>query len=690
MLRASAWARVPLGSVAVVALLGAVHCGSGEDADGARSRGANDSADAGEAAPGLLPFEPVPAESYVAKVKNLLTGLPPTDAELAAVQADPSALSGLVDGWLTRPEADVKLVQFFSNAFQQTAMTAADFTDQIGAMTAVPPALLPNLRESFGRTALEIAKNGAPFNETVTTHSFMMTTALLSFYAFLDVRLRNDNQDDHDKLSPPRTADFVWTAVDDSKEHIELADSLNPSSPKYLRFSVGPSSVLGPVGSQCVPRTFHSAMYSNASVHLFLLEFGTLGKAPVMPAGCPNAYGIDNLKPLLSESDFNDWRMVTITRGTPAAPAPLNQFFDLLKLRKTTSITLDIARVGFFTTPSFFANWQTNVNNQARVTTNQTLITALGQSFSPEDFSVPLSESGLDGEHADPSTACYGCHKNLDPMRQFFRRNFSLTYHEQLDPKETSNVAAFSFGGVSVGGGDNSADAFARILATHPAFPAAWAQKLCLWADSARCSPDDPEFLRVVDAFVASNLDFRKLLKELMASPLVTAAARTKTFLDREPLVSISRYNHFCTALGLRLGLDACHLTGSRLEKEATLLSSNVPADGYSRGSQWPSLVSAPGLFHRSTVENLCLAVATEVIDGEHGKYKSAAKDAAIDDLVSNVMGLVSSDSRAADVKQVLRDHYDAAVAGGAKETEALSSTFVLACTSPLVTGIGL
>lgn len=673
------WVTPVLGVVVVGALLGA--CGGGGNADSLTDQtpGADDGGVTGEAGPGVLPFEAVPAESYVAKVKNLLTGLPPTDDELAAVQKDPNALGGLVDQWLDRPEADTKMIQFFANAFQQTAMTGDDFTDQIGDMTAVPDALLPNLRESFARTALAMMKSKTPFNQTVTTHQFMMTTALLSFYAFLDVRLRDDNENDKDKLSPPRTADFVWTAVDDSKQHIDLADSLNPSSPNYLTFSVGPSSVLGPVGSQCVPRTFRSALYSNASVHLFLLEFGTLGTAPITAAGCPNSYGIDNLTPMLSASDFTDWRMVTINRGAPANPAPLKQFFDLINLRKMNSITLDIPRTGFFTTPSFFANWQTNINNQARVTTNQTLITALGQSFVPDQVPIPVTESGLDGQHADPTTTCYGCHKSLDPMREFFRRNYSLTYHEQLDPKETADIAAFAFAGVNVGGGDNSADSFATILATHPSFPAAWVQKLCVWADSAACSFDDPEFLRIVDDFTKSNLDFRAMVKELMISPLVTAAARTKTFNDRDPLVSISRYNHFCTALDVRLGVDACNL-----DKPGTLLSSNLPADSYARGSAIPNLVSAPGLFHRSTIENLCLDVAPQVI----AKYKG--QDDAVADFVSNLMGLAATDDRRTDITQVLNDHYTAAIAAGGKPADALASTFVLACTSPLVTGIGL
>ena len=37
--------------------------------------------------PGAIPFEPVAARIYVAKVKNLMLGLPPTEEEIAAVEA---------------------------------------------------------------------------------------------------------------------------------------------------------------------------------------------------------------------------------------------------------------------------------------------------------------------------------------------------------------------------------------------------------------------------------------------------------------------------------------------------------------------------------------------------------------------------------------------------------------------------
>src|SRR5688572_5511169 len=56
-----------------------------------------------------IPFDPVPARVYVAKVKNLMLGLPATEEEIAAVIKDPAALRGMVDAWFVRPEAQAKL-----------------------------------------------------------------------------------------------------------------------------------------------------------------------------------------------------------------------------------------------------------------------------------------------------------------------------------------------------------------------------------------------------------------------------------------------------------------------------------------------------------------------------------------------------------------------------------------------------
>ena len=61
--------------------------------------------------------ETVPPAVYVAKVKNVLAGLAPTDDELRAVAADPAALGTLVDGWMKLPQYEEKMMRFFELAY---------------------------------------------------------------------------------------------------------------------------------------------------------------------------------------------------------------------------------------------------------------------------------------------------------------------------------------------------------------------------------------------------------------------------------------------------------------------------------------------------------------------------------------------------------------------------------------------
>src|SRR5947199_9166700 len=65
-------------------------------------------------------IDPVTVSASLTKVKGLLTGYPPTDAEIQAVTRDPKALKGLVQQWIGTPEHTAKMLGFFSNAFQQS------------------------------------------------------------------------------------------------------------------------------------------------------------------------------------------------------------------------------------------------------------------------------------------------------------------------------------------------------------------------------------------------------------------------------------------------------------------------------------------------------------------------------------------------------------------------------------------
>ena len=93
------WAATALGSGAIaLACTGSLDVKTKADSSpsAAGSTGAAGASSTGGTTPGeeipQIPFEPVSARIYVAKVKNLLLGLPATEEEIAAVTADPAAL----------------------------------------------------------------------------------------------------------------------------------------------------------------------------------------------------------------------------------------------------------------------------------------------------------------------------------------------------------------------------------------------------------------------------------------------------------------------------------------------------------------------------------------------------------------------------------------------------------------------
>ena len=146
----------------------------------------------------------------VRKVKNLLTGLAPTDAEVDGRDhgrrgRPADADQRLDDRRQTRPIFQAKMIGFFRNFFQQTGFPPTDdFKMQLlmnGGFDFGPlgtgavgddasPRLVQNLQDSFALTAWQLVADGRPFTEVLTTQRFMMTTALKSLY--LQIEMPND------------------------------------------------------------------------------------------------------------------------------------------------------------------------------------------------------------------------------------------------------------------------------------------------------------------------------------------------------------------------------------------------------------------------------------------------------------------------------------------------------------------
>ncbi len=188
---------------------------------------------------------------------------------------------------------------------------------------------------------------------------------------------------------------------------------------------------------------------------------------------------------------------------------------------------LNIPRVGFFSTPAFFANWQTNTSNTMRVTMNQTLIVALGSMVDGTDTTTPPGTPGLDTAHAAARPACYSCHQILDPSRSILAATYSWNYHAADRPDVDVAAGLFAFRGV-IAPVTSVAD-FGNTLATHPFFAPRLGAEALLLRQLVGLRRDRPGLQQIVSDFTSSNYSWNALVKELLSSPIVTNAAETAT-----------------------------------------------------------------------------------------------------------------------------------------------------------------
>src|SRR5450432_2387201 len=699
--------------------------GSGGLGNGSGGSGSTPLDDGGIPSAPVIPFDPLTVPASVTKVKDLLTGLAPTQAEIDAVAKDPKALGGLVDTWMMLPAYQEKMEVFFADAFQQSQASQTSFKTVIDDGTFTPnDGLLLNFRQSFAKTMTELVKEGHPFNEAPTTTTYMMTTAMMTYYAYSDASMITDatatnGGDMHNRFYD---ADKNWTWQVTAKTNIPLADSGNPASPNYLKFySPELATLYGTydgqttdVAAYCagvdpVVMTGQSAFGLGSQLGAWLYSYlrgenwwfvdPPYGKA-AMSTWCQAAGGTTDSHdithtPALTDADYKDWRMVTINPASATAKETL--FFDIVGIRAASSLNLYEQRVGYFTTPSFFSQYPTNLSNQARATINQTMIIGLGQAFDGSDAITVKDAPGNAPEHASQAQ-CFQCHWSLDPMKRFFRSNFTLNYSTQMDATQTAIPGTFLFDD-AVDHGSTMYD-LGKQISIHKQFKIAWTQKLCAWANSGPCLATDPELIRIAGVFASSNYNWNTLVHELFTSPLVTYTAGTKTTQTNGAPVAIARRAQLCATLSNRLGLpDVCGLQTLQAGSCATdcpprgttvpSISTNLPSDGYSRGAVSALYVNNPDPFYRSSVEQICALIADQVVDTTSGTplFSSSDSTKAIADIAHNLMGLDSS--RDAQPISILTDHYNAVTAAGKTPTVALKSTFTLACISPWVVSVG-
>lgn len=675
---------------------------------------ANAGMDAGTGTtPPLVPFDPLPVVAQVTKVKNLLTGLTPTQAELDQVTQSASALPTLIDTWLKTPQYATKIALFFDDAFQQSQARPDDFRTVIDDGRFTPnEQLFLNMRQMFSRTVMELQKEGHPFTEAVTTRRYMMTTALMTYFAFADTSMTNDKAQSVNRFL---AADPNWSwSVTAKGTPIPLTDSVNPNSPNYLKFyepnlmnEYGNEQKLGGgPGDLAYCNTIDPVVFTNALSFSFggasaawLMGFLSgsnfwtaqpnvapkTGHATCYHSGAPTRF---------IPADYTDWRMVEVTQISDLSKQ--TKFFDLPGNRQSSSLNLFAPRVGYFTSPVFFAQYPTNTSNQARGISNQTMIVGLNQAIDGSDAITVKNPVGLDPEHAsDP--ACFQCHWNLDPLRHFFRSTYTLNYDQQQDTTESSVTGTLLFDNV-VGTGHTLYD-LADEIATHPRFKLAWAGKLCAWANSGPCLDADPELVRIANDFASSNYDFNTLVRELFSSPIVTYASPTLTTQTNGAPVAIARRAQLCATLGNRLGLtDVCGLQAlppgvctNTCPKSGTvpMIGASLPSDGYSRGAVNALYVNDPDPFYSSAVEQICSLVADQTVDTTATTPLFSSKDppTAIAAIVHRLLGLDKTGD--AEPISILTDHYNNVIAQKSTPTVALKATFVTACISPWVVSVG-
>jgi len=676
----------------------------------------------GDAPPPPPPFQASSAASAVRKVKNLLTGMAPTDQEMMS-GATADGLRALITTWTTgtdfQPLFRDKMITFFRNAFQQTGfMPTEDFKMQLlenGGFDFGPLGtgavgddaffkLVQNLQDSFARTAWQLIAEGHPFSDVLTTQRFMMTTALKSLY--VQIEMPNDQP-----YSFGVTGTKIAWKVDMSGTAIPLEQTLDPTSANYMVFD--DQMPVNAARFQLQPTCQGTAGMVNAFTGYAQLFQRLLGYTPRFPFAATPTCWEHASKPYFTASDLSDWAWVTV-QPLPTGQSRL-QPYDLPTLRTTTTLSLQLPRVGFYSTPAYLALWNTNDSNQHRVTANQTLLAALGQSVTSSNSITPLSAAGLDPSHAVTGTECYGCHKLLDPLRQFWATQFDFNDRNDFpsrgtfnggaaNPRPATTGGALAFGNVNASGTTFSALGPLLMQVTDAAdgnapisrFALGVTQKLCFLANSSACVETDPEFRRIASKFETGGFNFVNLVNDFFSSPLVTGFSDTLTFDQLGMTVSVARRDQLCASLSNRLnGPDICAQLATlptTAQAATAKIASSVAADAFSRGSESPVTPFVPTVFYRAATEMLCENVAALVVDSTAGKiYSSTDVAGAVEDLTTRLMGYPPSDPHHADAAKALQDHYTAVLAvKGNTATTALRSTFALACQSPTSLSFGL
>ncbi len=387
--------------------------------------------------------------------------------------------------------------------------------------------------------------------------------------------------------------------------------------------------------------------------------------------------------PGLALSDFHDWRMVRILPSDSPADfqeQSANFVEQMRSIPEGGSLSLRANRNGICNSFSFLANWPTNVSNQFRLNASQCMIAALGLTFEAGDSTPPNSLIGIDSDHVDPDTDCYGCHQHLDPMTNAFKGQYKLN-HSLLDSLMADNDSDFAFHGHSsrVSTMQDLNDA----LSTHPYFGMGIALKLCQWATSQVCSADDPVMQGVAQDFADSDYRFKQLILSLFTSPLLTTESRSGGFAELGTKVSATRAQHMCLSLETRMEQQLATDRVENLEPDPKVCYSGyyrnkarevLPEDLFQRG--YPEFIQASSinLITPKLHEPLCDEIRDPVLQAFEG-YNSSRTDQTLDNFTRFIVGVPDASPDFDNARQALGDLYDLGRAPRCSSIDALSDS---------------
>ena len=227
-----------------------------------------------------MPFQADSPYVYVAKVKNLLVGLPPTDDEIQQVDADPSQLGHAhrrLDAAAGVHDEDAAFLRAGvpADADHRRRLRRQAYPRQIAANQRPAGLLLQNVQESFARTVLELVAQNQPLTQAITTHQLMMTPALMELYAFLDTWEVDDdsNTTDYWRKANPNAV----ITVEASQGAIPISETLDPTSPNYMHWydpDVGGKADSTIEGCDADPIVFSGNEASSSTLHYLL--YGTI------------------------------------------------------------------------------------------------------------------------------------------------------------------------------------------------------------------------------------------------------------------------------------------------------------------------------------------------------------------------------------------------------------------------------